>query len=76
MELKVRPRKWGNSIAIIIPKNIVDENNINTEEDTVVEFKKKATAKNLFGIFPRKKWKKSTEQIMKEVDKELWGIKR
>lgn len=68
MELKLRPRKWGNSIAIIIPKSVVNENQINANEDTLVEFKKKATAKNSFGMFPRKKWR-NAQKIKDEMRK-------
>jgi len=67
MELKVKPRRWGNSIAVIIPKVVADANNIKTGEDTIIEFKKRATAENLFGKL--KGWKKSGQQIKNEMKK-------
>ena len=76
-EVKTIARKWGNSVGVRLPKVIADRQNIKdgTEIKMFIETKNKTRAGDIFGLL-KGKCKKSTEQIMKEVDKELWGIER
>jgi antitoxin component of MazEF toxin-antitoxin module len=67
MEIKAIPRKWGNSLAIILPKVVVEKNKIKENQEIEIEIKEKPTAKELFGMFP--KWKKSTQKIKDEMRK-------
>ncbi len=41
MEVTAKPKKWGNSIGIIIPKEIVDLEKITTDDELVVRIEKK-----------------------------------
>ena len=67
MEIKTKPRKWGNSLAIILPKVVVESNSIKENQEITIELKEKPTAKDIFGILP--KWKRSTQQIKDEMRK-------
>jgi antitoxin component of MazEF toxin-antitoxin module len=52
MELTTKPRRWENSLAIILPKLFVESTEIRENEEITIEIKKKPTAKRIFGIFP------------------------
>lgn len=67
MEIIAKPRKWGNSLAIILPKVVVDTNRIKENQDITIEIKEKSTAKNIFGILP--KWDRPTQEIKDEMRK-------
>jgi antitoxin component of MazEF toxin-antitoxin module len=41
MEVTAKPKKWGNSIGIIIPKEVVDLEKITTDDELVVHIEKK-----------------------------------
>ena len=69
MEIKTRTRKWGNSIAVILPKIFVESNKIKEDEDVVIEIKSKPELKELFGKFPEWKSKKTAQQIKDEMRK-------
>lgn len=49
METVVKPKKWGNSIGIIIPKEIIEKEEITLKDELVVyvEKKKKLDKKRL-----------------------------
>jgi len=48
------------------------------EIEIIVETKNKTKVKDVFGILKGKlkRPEKSTQEIMNEIDEELWGIKR
>jgi antitoxin component of MazEF toxin-antitoxin module len=70
MEIQTKTRRWGNSIAVIIPSNIVETRNIKENEDiTVTILKNRPQAGALFGKFTN--WKKSTQE-MKDDMKRGW----
>lgn len=69
-ELKVK--KWGNSFGIILPKDIVDKQNIK-EGITVrinIQTKNKTKSKDIFGIL-KNKIKRGTDDLLKEVNKDF-----
>ncbi len=64
-------KKWGNSIGVIIPKDIVEAVGIKPEQSLNIEVKQmKNSLAELFGKF---KTDKPTQQIKNELKKELWG---
>ncbi|MBI2142771.1 AbrB/MazE/SpoVT family DNA-binding domain-containing protein [Candidatus Woesearchaeota archaeon] len=72
---KVKLRKWGNSLGTTIPKEVIDRESLK-EGDTVelTITKPKNVLKELFGALKGKeKIKISTEELMKEIDKELYN---
>lgn len=68
MEIKTKPRKWGNSLAVILPKIIVEANKLKENQEITIEIKNKKTARDIFGIFPRKK-EKNAQKIKDEMKK-------
>ena len=70
MEITAKTKKWGNSIGVIIPKEVIREQNIKADQEVTLTISKKpiTTGKDLWGTF---KFKKSTEQLMREVDKDF-----
>ncbi|MBW1666995.1 MAG: AbrB/MazE/SpoVT family DNA-binding domain-containing protein [Deltaproteobacteria bacterium] len=69
MELKTKPRRWGNSLAIILPKVLVKSKDIRENEEITIEIKERPTAERIFGILPN--WKKPTQKIKDEM-REGW----
>lgn len=66
MEIKAITRRWGNSIAVIIPKDVASEQNIGQNEEVVITVaKKKPRAGVLFGFL--KDWDKSGQEIKDEM---------
>ena len=70
MEITAKTKKWGSSIGVIIPKEVIREQNIKADQEVTLTISKKpiTTGKDLWGTF---KFKKSTEQLMREVDKDF-----
>ncbi|MDD9952748.1 MAG: hypothetical protein OXR66_00255 [Candidatus Woesearchaeota archaeon] len=66
-----QPKKWGHSVAITIPSNIVRDEGITTKKKitVMVRTEKKPTMKDLFGTL---KMKKPVDQLMREID-EGWN---
>lgn len=66
----VKTKKWGNSLGIRIPKEIVKENNIKPEEKIVIQIGKPkvSTARDLWGILPKKE---PIEKSMRDIDKAM-----
>lgn len=71
MEVKAITRKWGNSIAVVIPKEVVEKQRIKEDEEIIIKVeKKKPLAGALFGKFPRKSGK--TAQEIKDEMRRGW----
>lgn len=70
MEIKARARKWGNSIGVIIPKEIIRQQNIKPDQEVTLTISQKPITKGK-DIWGTMKFKKSTEELMREVDKEF-----
>ena len=63
-------RNWGRSIGVVIPKEAVIKEHL-AEGDTVeiIILKKSNALKETFGKF---KFKRTTDEILKESDEENW----
>jgi len=70
----VRVKRWGNSFGIVLPRTIVDNQQISegTEIEVLVQAKNKTRVKEIFGIL-KGKFKRSTKEILKEVDEDFEG---
>ena len=69
MVTSVKTKQWGNSIGIIIPKDLVDDLSLVPGEEVTIEIEKKQNVlKELFGAIH---FKKSTAELLHEVRKEL-----
>ena len=67
VETEVKTRKWGSSIGVVLPKEIVDEVGIKPDETIVIDVKKRHKAKEFFGLL--KDWKRPTQEIKDEARK-------
>ena len=70
MEIKARTKKWGNSIGIIIPKEIIRQQNIKPDQEVTLMIGKKPITRGR-DIWGTMKFKESTEELMREVDREF-----
>ena len=70
MEIKTVARKWGNSLAVILPKSIIEKQKIKENEDIIIDVRKGVITGDFFGKFPRKSNK--TAQEIKEEIKRGW----
>ena len=66
METNVRAKKFGGSIGIIIPKEIVEKQRISVNDRIEIRIEKKADLNFMWG--KGKDIKKSTQEIMQETD--------
>jgi len=65
LEFKAIPRKWGNSIGITLPNEIVEEGRIKPKKEIeVLIIEKRANLKRIFGSL---KLKKPTQKIKDEM---------
>lgn len=60
MEIITKPRRWGNSLGLIIPKEIIRKQGITNETNVVVDIRKANRVKDIFGIL--KDWKIDTQK--------------
>lgn len=72
IELESVVRKWGkSSLALVIPKDIVEKEKLKPNQKLkAIILKNDNVLARTFGTL--KNWKKPTEQIMREIDRELW----
>lgn len=69
IEVESYTRKWGNSLGIVIPREIVEQEGISENEKIVVGIERKPKAGEFFGMFAG--WKRPTEEIKRRM-KEGW----
>jgi antitoxin component of MazEF toxin-antitoxin module len=78
-EVITKIKRWGNSYGVLLPKSIINnELKENVEVKITVRPNTKLTVKDLFNLSKRHpvKTNKHTEEIMRETDYELYGIKK
>ena len=68
IKIKTRLRKWGNSLGVVVPKSL---NNLRENEEVTILIK--VHSPNLKKLFGAHKFKKPTNKILNEVDKELYN---
>ena len=70
MEVKTKTKKWGSSLGIIIPKEIVREKRIQEGQEIRIDIltKKKTTGTDIFG---KLKFKKPIQVLLDETDKDF-----
>ena len=71
IEIKTKLRKWGNSFGVVVPQKAIENTGAREGEEVIILFKtQKVDLKKLFG---KHKFSKSTDQLMKEMDEELYN---
>ncbi|MBS3066593.1 AbrB/MazE/SpoVT family DNA-binding domain-containing protein [Candidatus Pacearchaeota archaeon] len=76
-KISTKVKKWGNSFGVVIPKNIVNTEQLKEGSDItiIVQSENKTTAGDIFRLAKKlnlTKPKKTTKELLDEVDKELW----
>ncbi|MEK6909199.1 MAG: hypothetical protein AABX23_04065 [Nanoarchaeota archaeon] len=67
-QIKTIVRKWGDSIAVIIPKKLAEAKKLKPEDEILISIEKETSLKDLFG-----KWKtEKTAQELKDESREGW----
>ena len=69
-ELNARVRKWGDSLAVIIPKELAEKERIRVEDKIHLKIEKGRDFSDLFGIAKGKL--KKTAQQLKDESREGW----
>ena len=68
MEIKVKVRRWGSSMGVILPKSVVEANRIKDNDEITLEIKKQTVANELFGKYPITSGR-TTQEIKDEMKK-------
>lgn len=66
MQTKIKAKRFGGSIGIILPRRLVEEKGISPDDSLEINIEKVADLSFLWG--KGKNIKKSTDEIMKEID--------
>lgn len=70
IEINTKLRKWGNSFGIVVPLSKMGNETIREgEEVKILLIKEKVNLKKLFGAH---KFEKTTDKIMREIDRALY----
>lgn len=67
-EIECRTRKWGSSIGIVIPNEVVQREHIKPDEVVRVQVRKMPFARELWNLGPLAR-KESTQKIKDELRK-------
>ncbi|MEK6843876.1 MAG: AbrB/MazE/SpoVT family DNA-binding domain-containing protein [Nanoarchaeota archaeon] len=67
MEVKAITRKWGNSIAIVIPREIIEKQRIKEDEEIIIKVEKKKPKAGVLWGFGKGRFKKSAQEIKDEL---------
>ena len=70
MEIKTKTRKWGSSLGVIIPKELVKEERLQEGQEIRIDIlsRKKTTGADIFG---KLKFKKPVQVLLDETDKDF-----
>jgi antitoxin component of MazEF toxin-antitoxin module len=66
--LECIPRKWGNSLGITLPKEVVETEGISEGTPVIITLNARPNLRDLFGTVKFSK----TAQEMKDEDREAW----
>jgi len=68
MAIEVIVKKWGNSMGVVLPKQLIEKERLKENERIFVEIVKEADLTKMFGILPRK----MSGQKFKEMVRRGW----
>lgn len=77
-QIKTKVKKWGNSFGVVIPKEIINSQGLKEDNEVfiTVQPKKYTTVGDIMTMAKKfklkRKSRKSTQEIMDEIDRELW----
>jgi len=68
VEIDVEVKKWGDSLAVIIPRETVDEENLRAKDKVHLQIQKEVDVSAIFGI-AKGKIKATVQQLKNEARK-------
>ena len=70
IEVESTLREWGRSIGVVVPKEAIEKEHMKKGDTVKLLIVRKTNAlRDTFGTF---RFKKSTDQMLKEIDEEGW----
>lgn len=71
LEYNTKLKSWGNSLGLIVPKEKAEKEHLKREQEVkvIITPRKMVKVKDILGRL--KNWRRSTEEIMKDIDREL-----
>jgi len=72
MAVEVKLKKWGNSMAVIVPNKLIEEKHLKENDTITIEIVKKADLTFVFGSIKEKDRKMSGQQ-MKDMVRKGWN---
>ena len=69
MAIEVEMKKWGNSMGVIIPKELIDKKNLKENDRITIEIVKKADVSDVFGNVKKRKM---SGQNFKDMVRKGW----
>ena len=74
IQSETRLKAWGNSIGVVIPKEMLQHENLSVNDEVEIIIKKKANPlREAFGRLKgvKARLNKTTDELLKEIDEEL-----
>ncbi|MBI2598523.1 MAG: hypothetical protein HYW50_04980 [Candidatus Diapherotrites archaeon] len=71
IEVEAKLKKWGSSVGVLLSKPDIEKEKLKIGENVVLRVSKKSNV--LRETFGSLKFRKPTEKLLKEIDKELWN---
>ena len=68
MTTEVVLKKWGNSIAAIFPKELIEKEHLKVNQKILIQVIKQTNLRDVFGSLPRK----MSGQAFKDMAREGW----
>lgn len=69
MAVEVKLKRWGNSMAVIVPSTLVEQKNMKENDTILIEVVKKADLSDVFGMIKKRKM---SGQEAKDMAREGW----
>ena len=69
MAVEVKLKRWGNSMAVIVPSSLIEQKNMKENDTLLIEVVKKADLSDIYGMIKKRKM---SGQEFKDLAREGW----
>ncbi|MBS3065543.1 AbrB/MazE/SpoVT family DNA-binding domain-containing protein [Candidatus Pacearchaeota archaeon] len=69
MAVEVQLKKWGNSVGVVLPREIVEQKKLKESDKIVIEIVKIADLSRIYGLVKKRKM---SGQEMKNLSRDGW----
>ncbi|MEK6825778.1 MAG: AbrB/MazE/SpoVT family DNA-binding domain-containing protein [Nanoarchaeota archaeon] len=69
MAIEVKLKRWGNSMAVIVPSSLIEQKNMKENDTLLIEVVKKADLSDIYGMIKKRKM---SGQEFKDLAREGW----